>query len=115
MRKWAYLKPDSHSSDRDFQKIMVYEDAEGAWVFLYDTKDALFCAEDLLYENLESAMEEWNEKIDAEGWHIISDPLPDCQHDCILPIRVKERDKGTPQWGHYEILENGIWEDFPMK
>lgn len=111
MRKWSYLKPDIHFGGQAFQKIMVYEDAEGAWVFLYDTKDALFCAEDLFYEDLESALDEWEDKIDVEGWRVISDPLTDCQHDCILPVRVKGRDLGIPQWGKYEILKNGIWED----
>ena len=54
MRKWSYLQPNTHFAGQVFQKIMVYEDAEGAWVFLYDTKDALFCAEDLFYEDLGS-------------------------------------------------------------
>ena len=111
MRKWSYLKPDIRLGDQVFQKIMVYEDAEGVWVFLYDTKEALFCAEDRFYKNWEDAMEDWENNIDEEGWHEISDPLPDCQHDCILPVRVKGRDKGAPEWGQYEILKNGIWED----
>ena len=112
MRKWSHLLPNTRFGGQTFQKIMVYENAEGVWVFLYDTTDALFCVEDLFYEDLESALEEWEDKIDAEGWLEISDPLPDCQHDCILPIRVKGRDQGVPQWGQYEILKNGIWEDF---
>ena len=112
MRKTANLKPNTLFGGQTFHKIMVYEEAEGVWVFLYDSKDALFCAEDLFYEDLESALEEWEDKIDAEGWHEIPDPLPDCQHDCILPVRVKGRDKGAPEWGHYEILKNGVWEDF---
>ena len=91
---------------------MVYENEEGAWVFLYDTREAVFCSEDLFYDNLADALEEWNDRIDSEGWHVISDPLPDCQHDSILPIRVKGRDKGTPQWGTFEILKDGTWEDF---
>ena len=112
MRKWSHLKPDTRFGGQTFQKILVYENAEGVWVFLYDTTDALFCVEDLFYEDLESALEEWEDKIDAEGWHEIPDPLPDCQHDCILPVRVKGRDKGASEWGHYEILKNGVWEDF---
>ena len=111
MRKTANLKPNTCFGGQVFQKIMVYENAEGAWVFLYDTREALFCAEDLFYEDLESALEEWEDKIDEEGWHEISDPLPDCQHDCILPVRVKGRDENAPEWGHYEILKNGVWEE----
>ena len=111
MRKWSFLQPDTRFVDHIIQKIMVYENADGAWVFLYDTKEAMFCAKDLFYEDLESALEEWEEQIDAEGWHEIPDPLPDCQHDCILPVRVKGRNQGAPQWGQYEILKNGVWEE----
>ena len=111
MRKWSLLQPNTRIDGQAFQKILIYEDAEGTWVFLYDTRDALFCAEDLFYEDLESALEEWEDKIDIEGWHEIPNPLPDCQHDCILPVRVKGRDKGAPEWGKYEILKNGVWEE----
>ena len=112
MRKWAHLKPDTCFGGRTFQRVMVYEAEDGVWVYLYDAKDAVFCAEDLFYEDSESALEEWDGNIDDEGWHEIPDPLPDCQHDCILPIRVKGRDKGTPQWGQYEIYKDGVWEEF---
>ena len=111
MRKWSFLKPDTCFGGQAFQKIMVYENTDGTWVFLYDTRDALFCAEDLVYDDLESALEKWNDKTDEEGWHEIPDPLPDCQHDCILPVRVKGRNQGAPQWGKFEILKNGVWEE----
>ena len=114
MRKWAYLTSDILFGGQTFQKVMVFEDVEGTWVFLYDTRESVFCAEDLFYEDLDSALEEWNDKIDTEGWHEIPDPLPDCQHDSILPIRVKGRDKGAPQWGSYEILKDDVWEDFML-
>ena len=115
MRKWSYLKPDTCFGGQSFQKMMVFEDGEGVWVFLYDSRDAVFCAKDLFYEDREEALEEWDDSIDEEGWHEIPDPLPDCQHDSILPIRVKGRDKGAPQWGKYEILNNGVWEKFDNK
>ena len=83
MRKWSHLKPNIHFGGH------------------------------LFYEDLESTLEEWEDQIDAEGWHEIPDPLPDCQHDCILPVRVKGRDKGAPEWGQYEILKNGVWEELP--
>ena len=35
-----------------------------------------------------------------------------CQHDAFLPIRVKGRDIGEPQWGKLEILENGKWKEY---
>lgn len=30
----------------------------------------------------------------------------------FLPIRVKGRDIGEPQWGKLEILENGKWKEY---
>ena len=92
---------------------MLYTHPQGTDVFLYDSDDAVFCTADEFYETEDDALEIWADAIDPTGWHIIDDPLPDCQHDSILPIRVKGRDKGTPQWGEYEILVDGEWTDFP--
>ena len=113
MRKWAALRPDCRSVDgTSFRKIMLYPCAEGVYVFLYDTDDAVFCTTDEFCESEEEALERWEEEIDPDGWHVIDDPLPGCQHDSILPIRVKGRDQGAPQWGEYEILTDGKWVDY---
>ncbi|MBO7071631.1 MAG: hypothetical protein J6W09_10115 [Bacteroidales bacterium] len=109
MRQWANIKPDSGTP---FAKIMLYPCAEGTYVFLYDSPDAVFCTADEFYPEENEALETWGDEIDAEGWHFIDDPLPGCQHDAILPIRVKGRDKGEPQWGRFEILKDGEWYDF---
>jgi len=61
-------------------------------------------AEDIQKDDIDLTEGEWLFKID--------DPLPYCQHDCILPIRVKGRQTGNPQWGNYEILSNGNWVDY---
>lgn len=111
MRKWASLRPDSRAAE-SFKRIMVYSSAKGTFVFLYESEDAVFCSEDEFYPSLEDALDAWEGEIDAYGWHVIDDPLPDCQHDCILPVRVKGRDRGAPQWGKFEILEDGEWKDF---
>ena len=50
--------------------------------------------------------------IDEKGWIDMEDPLPHCQHDAFLPIRVKRREVGKPQWGKLEILENGVWKEY---
>lgn len=44
----------------------------------------------------------------------INDLLPDCQRDAFLPIRVKGRNTGNPQWGQLEILKDGQWVDYSM-
>ena len=107
MREWACLKPGCQ-----FRKIMVYSCTEGTHVFLYDTADAVFCSADEFYQEEKDALDQWEDWIDTQGWQLIEDPLPGCQHDSILPIRVKGRDAGAPQWGQYEILKDGEWLDF---
>ena len=79
---------------------------------MYCQKDAVQCSFDDWYENIEDVYEDWNEFIDENGWIDFDDPLPHCQHDAFLPIRVKGRDTGKPQWGKLEILENGKWKDY---
>ena len=94
-------------------KIMLHETGrEGVFAYLYTSPDSLFCSYDLHYETLADALENWEDKITPEGWAELDDPLTDCQHDCPFPVRVKGRERGTPQWGHYERLENGEWKDF---
>ena len=56
--------------------------------------------------------DDWNDEIDEKGWIDIEDPLPYCQHDAFLPVRVKGRDTGKPQWGKLEILKDGKWMDY---
>ena len=64
------------------------------------------------HEGLETALEEFEGELDDQGWIMIDDPLPYCQHDCILPIRVKGRETGHPQWRSYEILSDGQWVEY---
>lgn len=64
------------------------------------------------YKTVEDVYEDWNDLVNEKGWIPIDDPLPYCQHDAFLPIRVKGRDIGEPQWGKLEILENGKWKEY---
>ena len=94
-------------------KIMIHEiKKQGVMVYLYTSKDAISCSFDHYYPDIESALEEWQDEIDEQGWIHIEDPLLDCQHDAFLPIRVKGRDSGNPQWGQLEILEDGVWTEY---
>ena len=58
---------------------------------------------------LKDLYEDWNGLIDEKGWIELDDPLPGCQHDTFIPIRVKGRDTGKPEWGKFETLEDGRW------
>lgn len=114
MRKWAYLKKPYICNKKDMAyKIMIYETAnEGVYAFLYCSKDAIQCSFDYCYNELSDALEDWEDQIDENGWHEIDDPLPYCQHDAFLPIRVQGRDIGEPIWGKLEILKNGKWIEY---
>jgi hypothetical protein len=64
---------------------------------------------------LENLYDDWNHLIDEKGWIEIEDPLPYCQQDAFIPIRVKGRDVGKPRWDEFEILKDGKWVDFKLK
>ena len=112
MRKYAYLKePVKLSENSNIYKIMLYDAGEGVYLFAYDRPDAVLSAADLFYEQLEDLYEDWNDRIDGRGWIGIEDPLPGRQHDAMIPVRVKGRDAGKPEWGRFEVLTDGKWVD----
>lgn len=115
MRMYGYLKQPCKMNDTDFiHKVMIYQDKAGVFVYLYTSIDAVFCLNDNYYADLADAREAWDSEIDERGWIPIDDPLPDCQHDSVLPIRVKGRNTDHPQWGQLEILVEGEWVEYHM-
>ena len=114
MRKYTYLKEPLKCNKKDYiYKIMFYKTkSEGIYLFQYCSLDAVQCSFDAWYENMEDLYEDWNSEIDDRGWIDIDDPMPDCQHDAFLPIRVKGRDIGKPEWGKLEIFEDGQWKEY---
>ena len=112
MRKYAVLKEPLKCNETDYiYKIMLHQTKNEVLLYQYCSIDAIQCAFDAWYPDVESVYEEWNDVIDESGWIEIEDPLPDCQHDAFLPIRVKGRNAGKPQWGQFEILKDGQWVD----
>lgn len=113
MRKLAYLKEPYKCNGKDLvYKIVIYSTEQETFVFLYTSPDAVQGSFDRWYPDEQSALEDWEELIGEQGWQDIDDPMPNCQHDALLPIRVKGRDKGKPEWGKLEIYENGKWTDY---
>ena len=113
MRMLAYRKEPYKCNKNDaIYKIVLFSTMRETFVFLYTSPDAVQGSYDHWYPDEQSAMEDWQELIDYRGWRDIGDPMPYCQHDAVLPIRVKGRDKGTPEWGKLEIYENGEWTDY---
>lgn len=110
MRKYAYLREPVRYDDGDQTfKVMLCEAKEGFYLFEYRSLDAIQCARDRCYDSLEDLYDDWNDRIDERGWIGIGDPLPGCQHDAFIPLRVRGRDAGNPEWGVYETLRDGRW------
>ena len=111
MRMLANLKEPLRCNPKDLvYKIVLHEIDSGVYVYLYTSPDAVLSSFDMFYEYKADALEDWQ---DAVGeWQPLDDPLPYCQHDALLPIRVKGRDTGSPKWGEYEILKDGKWIDY---
>ena len=113
MRKYARLKEPYESADSGTVcKIMLCEAEEGVYLFLYDRPDAVLCVSDLLYDTPEELYDDWNGLIDERGWTLLDDPLPGCQQDAFIPIRVKGRNIGKPEWGRFEALTDGVWVEY---
>ena len=117
MRKYAILREPLPMNDYgDFLvKIMIHTiKNQGVYVYLYTAVDEYGqgCA-DYWFEDLEDAEEyALSCGVKPGDWVLIDDPLPDCQHDTIHPIRVKGRNIGKPIWGEFEIFNGTEWVDF---
>ena len=113
MRKYAYLQaPMKCDTGSCISKIMLFRAEEGFYLFGYSGPDAVQCSFDRCYDSLEDLYDDWNDLIDDRGWIEIEDPLPDCQHDAFIPLRVKGRDIGKPEWGKLETLRDGKWVEY---
>ena len=93
MRMLGYLKNTYKCNKKDtIYKIVFHKTEKEVYVYLYTS--------------LEAALSSF------DNWFLIDDPMPYCQHDALLPIQVKGRNTNTPQWGKFEIYENGEWKDY---
>ncbi len=113
MRMYARLKEPLKSGENTYTyKIMLYKTEKDLWLFEYSSPDAVLCSSDRCYDSLEDLFDNWNDLIDERGWIELDDPLPHCQHDAFIPLRVKGRDSGKPEWGIYETLKDGKWVEY---
>ncbi len=107
MRKIALVK----NKEVDIKRVMLYQDEDGIYLFGYDKLEDCGGLWDQWYETIEEVYKVCEEEygIQFQDWVLIDDPLKDCQHDWIEPVRIKGRDKGIPEWGKLEKLVNGVW------
>ena len=110
MRSCAYLKKAVDCGGPEpAVKIMLYRSEEGVYLFCYGSAEAVQSSSDFLYASEEELHDDWDGLIDERGWMDMDDPMPGCQHDAFIPLRVKGRDIGRPEWGRYETLKDGKW------
>ena len=112
MRKYAWLAKPHKVFGNNVCKIMLHETGEGCYLFMYSSPDAVRCAADQCYDSLAELYEDWNDRIDEKGWIEMEDPLPYCQQDAFIPVRVKGRNVGKPEWGKFETLKDGEWIEY---
>ncbi|MCR9252850.1 MAG: hypothetical protein NXI20_20675 [bacterium] len=103
---------DIDPPDGDIVRLMIFQSHEGTYLFGYNSKQDSSAIWDLHFNDIEDAFESATDYgVVKSQWTEIPDPLPNCQHDWINPIRVKGRNLGSPQWGKLEKLINGEWID----
>ena len=112
MRRYAFLREPAKVPGGPVYKVMLCEAPEGVYLFGYARPEDVLSSSDLLYDSLESLYADWDDRIDARGWTDLPDPPPGGQQDAFLPLRVRGRGSGAPEWGSYEILRDGVWEDW---
>lgn len=108
MRKIAFT-----SGQDNIKKVMLYDSSDGVYVFGYDCLQDTASISDYLQDTVEDAedfcRDEYN--LDSYNWISIADPLANCQHDFILPTRVKGKENNNPEWGHFQTLVDDCWVD----
>jgi len=107
MRKIATVPPPVIG---ETVRVMIYEceDGGGTYLFLYDKLHDGPCRSDSWYERRKDAEEFCTEQfgIAPDKWQRIDDPRPGCQHDWIVPTKVKRNENGLPLWGQFVPAED---------
>jgi hypothetical protein len=106
------LISDIDSPRSDVVRLMIYQSGEDNYLFGYTSLEDSSAAWDYHFEELEDAFESAKDYgVTKSQWTEIPDPLPNCQHDWITPVRVKGRNLGAPLWGKLAKLVDGEWID----
>lgn len=97
-------------------RCILYSGTDGVYVFPCATDEDGSATGDYWFESIEDAEEFCKDEYGISGadWKDVADPLPGCQHDWLMPVRVKGRDEGHPDWRTFERLEDGKWISFSV-
>ena len=103
------------NNDDKIKRVMFYQSKDGVYLFLYDDDKDCSSFADYFYNSIDIVKEIClkNYEVKNNDWKIIDDPLDDCQHDWISPVRIKGRVEGSPQWRQFEKLVHGKWIEIP--
>lgn len=106
MRKVAYT-----SGQESVKKVMLYGCSEGVYIFGYDCLQDTASISDYFQDTIEDAEDFCRNEyhLESDNWILIADPADNCQHDFILPTRIKGKENGHPEWGNFETLIDGRW------
>ncbi len=109
MRKIAYT-----DNLGDIKKLMIYKDDFGVYLFGYNCLQDTSSIFDNFYDTIDNAEEYCQDEYNIynNDWIEISEPLNNCQHDFIMPVKVKGKDIGKPQWGQYLVLTDDKWIEY---
>ena len=112
MRKLAFIDIIDET-----RKLIIYQSDEGVFLFGYDCLQDTSSKWDNWFMTVAEAEEYCRDiyKIEDDKWIYISDPLENCQHDFIMPTRVKGREIKKPEYGKFETLINSKWVDIDIK
>lgn len=97
----------------EIRKVLIFESGEGVYLFGYDCLQDTSSKWDNWYTTVEEAKEYCKDiyHIDNDKWIAIAEPLEFCQHDFILPTKIKGRETSKLQYGKFQTLVNGKWVD----
>jgi len=95
----------------DVRWVILYESADGVYLFFCKSDEDGSSSEDHWFATVQEAESECAEALGvrSDAWILVDDPLPDCQHDWISPVRKLGRDTASPRWGSFERLSDGKW------
>ena len=107
------LIADINNKEIGLTRLMIYDSGESVYLFGYKTIEDSSADWDEWYETIHDAIESCYQEYNVKetDWKKIEDPLENCQHDWIKPVRIKGRDIGKPEWGNLQKLEAGKWID----
>jgi len=108
MRKIAF-----NELDDDTKKLMIFESSEGVFLFGYNCIQDDSSIWDSWFRTIDE-VEKYclsNYNIKPTDWIEISNTIDNCQHDFIIPTRIKGLEQGKPNLNQFQRLINGKWVD----